>query len=145
MSKTADKFVIDAWIELHRANRLLLDNVERELKKKQLPPLDWYDVLLELSRDKEKGLRQFEISKKVLLNKHNLSRLLDRLETHGLLERQACEEDGRGNRVKITPEGENVLKNMWPIYRRTMLENFGNKLDQKELEQLIHTLAKIRN
>lgn len=145
MRKTADKIVIDAWIELHRANRLLLDNVERELKKKQLPPLDWYDVLLELSRDQEKGLRQFEISKKVLLNKHNLSRLLDRLETHGLLERQACEEDGRGNRVKITPEGENVLKNMWPIYRRTMLENFGNKLDQKELEQLIHTLAKIRN
>ena len=145
MNKKLDKFVMNAWIELHRANRLLLDKVETELKKNKLPPLDWYDVLLELSRDKEKGLRQFEIGKKVLLNKHNLSRLLDRLQSQGLLERNACEEDGRGNRVRITPEGENILKNMWPVYRFTIQENFGDKLNQKELEQLIQTLSRIRD
>jgi len=80
-----------------------------------------------------------------LLNKHNLSRLLDRLQSQGLLERNACEEDGRGNRVRITPEGENILKNMWPVYRFTIQENFGDKLNQKELEQLIQTLSRIRD
>ena len=144
MSNTLDILVTNAWIYLHRANRLLMEKVETELKKNQLPPLDWYDVLLELSRDKEKGLRQFEISRKVLLSKHNLSRLLDRLELQGLLERQICEEDGRGNRIRITPEGEVMLKNMWPTYRRTMQENFGNKLTKNELEQLTQILSKLR-
>lgn len=145
MTKNIDKLVMDAWVELHRANRLLLDKVEKELKQNQLPPLDWYDVLLELSRDKKAGLRQYEISKKVLLNKHNLSRLLDRLESKGLLERHICEEDGRGNRVKITAQGEKTLSNMWPIYRDTMQKHFGDKLNQTELQHIIQALSRIRD
>jgi len=145
MRKKTDKIIIDAWIELHRANRLLLEKVEKALKNNQLPPLDWYDVLLELSHEKENGLRQFEISKKVLLSKHNLSRLLDRLESQGFIVRHVCEEDGRGNRVKITIQGENTLKKMWPVYRESMHESFGRKLSKEELTQLTQTLSVIRD
>lgn len=136
---------MQAWIELHRANRLLLDNVEAELKKYKLPPLDWYDVLLELNRDPVQGLRQYEIGEKVLLSKHNLSRLLDRLENNGLLGRYACEEDGRGNRIIITDEGKKTLKAMWPVYRNVMQSNFGDKLTNNELQQVAKILSKVRN
>ncbi|MDH5326046.1 MAG: MarR family transcriptional regulator [Gammaproteobacteria bacterium] len=135
---------MSAWIELHRANRVLLDAVEKALKQKQLPPLDWYDVLLELSRDSHNGLRQYEIGAKVLLNKHNLSRLLDRLEAKDLLSRQACEEDGRGNRVKITHKGEQTIQAMWPVYSGVMQSLFGDKLGYEELQQLAQMLRKIR-
>ena len=83
------------------------------------------------------------MGKKILLSKHNLSRLLDRLEANGLLQRCACEEDGRGNRVKITTEGEKTLKKMWLVYSKTMQECFGDKFTMKEFEQLVSILNKV--
>lgn len=143
MSKEPTKETIQAWIQLHRTHRLLLETVENSLKSKGLPPLDWYDVLLELHRDKSTGLRQYEIGEKMLLNKHNLSRLIDRLEKDGLVGRHACAEDGRGNRIKITGKGEKVLKQVWPVYAQSIQENFGAKLKSKEFIELSRILSKV--
>lgn len=132
-----------AWIALHRAQRLLLELVESDLKRNQLPSLEWYDVLLELNREKETGLRQYEIGERMLLNKHNLSRLLDRLEKQDLVRRYACEEDGRGNRIKLTPQGEAMLQQMWPVYGNAIQCYFGNKLSEIEQQALTNLLQKI--
>ena len=143
MKKEPSKEMTQAWIQLHRAHRQLLETVEISLKDKGLPPLDWYDVLLELQREKSAGLRQYEIGEKVLLNKHNLSRLIDRLEKNQLLKRYACAEDGRGNKIKITAKGEEVLKQVWPVYGQSLQENFGTKLKAKELMELSRILGKV--
>lgn len=143
MSKTPSEASLRAWIQLHRAHRLLLDTVEKALKSEGLPPLDWYDVLLELQREKRQGLRQFEIGDKVLLSKHNLSRLIDRLENEQLLGRYVCAEDKRGNRIQITDKGEKLLKRMWPVYRQVIQTAFGARLDADELGELSAMLAKV--
>lgn len=69
-----------AWVGLMRAQRVVLAAIEHDLKAAGLPPLGWYDVLLELVRTKEGKLRPFEIEERTLLAQHNLSRLLDRME-----------------------------------------------------------------
>lgn len=143
MSKKPHKDTIHAWIQLHRAHRLLLEEVEKKLKDNGLPPLDWYDVLLELHREKDTGLRQFELGEKILLNKHNLSRLIDRLEKNQLVGRYVCEEDGRGNRIKITDKGEKMLKKIWPVYGESIQESFGVKLNNGEIVELSCILSKI--
>jgi len=134
---------INAWISLHRAHRLLLDKVESELKRHELPPLDWYDVLLELHRAGTQGLRQYQIGERILLTKHNLSRLLDRLEKQDLLTREVCEEDGRGYRVFLSGAGSRLLKTMWPVYRRAILTYFSNKLSDAELKAINASLEKV--
>jgi len=143
MSKEPTKETIQAWIQLHRAHRLLQETVENSLKSKGLPPLDWYDVLLELRRERSTGLRQYEIGEKILLNKHNLSRLIDRLEKNQLVGRHACAEDGRGNRIKITDKGEKMLKQVWPVYGQSIQEGFGIKLKPKEFIELSRILSKV--
>ena len=143
MSKESTKETIQAWIQLHRTHRLLLERVENSLKSNALPPLDWYDVLLELHRDKNKGLRQYEIGEKILLNKHNLSRLIDRLEKNQLVGRHVCAEDGRGNRIKITEKGEKILKQVWPVYGQSIQESFGIKLKSNEFVELSRILSKV--
>lgn len=143
MSKVPTKKAVRAWIQLHQVQRLLMERVEAPLKNNELPPLDWYDVLLELHRAKSSGLRQYEISKKILLNKHNLSRLIDRLEKNKLVGRHACAEDGRGNRIKITAKGETILKQVWPVYSQSIQDSFGAKLDSDELTELSRILSKV--
>jgi DNA-binding MarR family transcriptional regulator len=143
MSEKPTKETIDAWILLNRTHRRLLESVEKALKENGLPSLDWYDVLLELHREKRSGLRQYQIGEQVLLNKHNLSRLIDRLEQNRLVGRYVCEEDGRGNRIHITEAGEAMLKKMWPVYSQAIQQNFGDKLTASETVELTHMLSKV--
>ena len=75
--------IVQAWARLLKAERLALARVETALKQAGLPPLAWYDVLLELERAGEAGLRPFELERALLLAQYNLSRLLDRIERGG--------------------------------------------------------------
>jgi len=117
--------------------------VEKALKDAVLPPLGWYDVLLELYREKPAGLRQYEISEKILLSKHNLSRLIDRLAKNKLVTRHTCEEDGRGTKIRITDEGVKIMKKIWPVYSRSIQENFETKLTPSEFVTLQQMLKKV--
>ena len=125
-----------AWVLLIRVQQVLLGQVEAALKDVGMPPLSWYDVLLELSRNPSAGLRQYEIGERVLLNKHNLSRLIDRLESDGLVKRQACDIDGRGNIVKITGKGAQLKQEMWPVYAKTIQELIAEPLTATQMRSL---------
>lgn len=117
--------------------------IEQSLKNQGLPPLSWYDVLIEVHRAGSEGLRQFEISNKTLLPKHNLSRLIDRLEKEKLVRRQTCSEDGRGNLILITEEGTEVLKRMWPVYGSGIHEGIEGSLEPEEVLMLAELLEKL--
>lgn len=136
MDEKPGETAIMAWARLLRAQQVLLERVEADLKQADLPPLEWYDVLLELKREESGRLRQFELGGKVLLSKYNLSRLLDRLEDAGLVRRQACKEDGRGTDVTITAAGRALQKRMWPVYRQAIGRHFARHLSTGEAEQL---------
>jgi len=138
-----DEISITAWARLVRAQQVLLERVEADLKQGGLPLLRWYDVLLELHRAGSSGLRQFEIGAAVLLSKYNVSRLLDRLEKEKLLERYVCEEDGRGARVQITDAGRDLVKRMWPVYSAAITEHFAQHFTKTELKQLAMLLGRL--
>lgn len=146
-SKTAampSERAVTAWARLVRINTGVLERVQSALKAAGLPPISWYDVLLELHRAGKAGLRQYEICEEVLLTKHNLSRLVDRLEREGLVERQSCPEDGRGNVVRITPAGSDLLRRMWPVYGQVLHQEIESRLSASELADLSRVLARLR-
>ncbi len=122
---------------------MLLTTIHSALKSAGLPPLVWYDVLLELHRSPTRGLRQYEIGDQILLPKYNLSRLLDRLEREGLVERQSCSEDGRGNVVRITSAGTELLRRVWPVYGAVISEQLEGKLTSTEITALGEILNKL--
>jgi DNA-binding MarR family transcriptional regulator len=135
--------VLQVWVRLIRARDKLVRNVEATAKAKGLPPLGWYDVLLELSRDGGRKLRPVELEKELLVAQYNLSRLLDRMEEAGLIERTACPGDGRGQMVALTPEGRAMQKRMWPTLRAAVEEHVAPGLSERELEQLARLLGAI--
>jgi DNA-binding MarR family transcriptional regulator len=139
MSPKLQRSQLDAWRSMLRGQALLIEQVERELAAAGLPPLGWYDVLTEL--DKAGGrLRIHELADAVILSRSGLSRLLDRLETAGLLRREPCEDDRRGAYAAITQEGRDMLDRMWPVYERCLLEHFAPQLDRAAARVLRSTL-----
>jgi DNA-binding MarR family transcriptional regulator len=140
--KRIDK-VLQVWVRLIRARDKILRNVEATAKAKGFPPVAWYDVLLELSRGGGRKLRPVELEKELLVAQYNLSRLLDRMEEAGLVNRIACPGDGRGQMIELTPEGRAMQKRMWPILRDAVDEHVAPKLTERELEQLVLLLGAI--
>jgi len=143
MSRKPSETAVTAWARLIRAQQALLERVEADLKEAGLPPLGWYDVLLELNRVEEGRLRQHEICGKVLLSKYNLSRLLDRLEEEGLVKRQPCKEDGRAAVVGITAAGRALQKKMWPVYEQAIERYFARHLSAGEAQQLAELMGRM--
>ncbi|MEE4010890.1 MarR family winged helix-turn-helix transcriptional regulator [Roseibium sp. FZY0029] len=134
---------IDAWARLQRASGAVLARVETRLKADGFPPLGWYDVLLELSRAEDRTLRPVEIEKRMLLAQYNVSRLLDRLAAAGYIEKLKSPEDGRGVSVRVTSEGEALLKAMWPCYQAAVEAEFTNHLEPGDAETLWDVLGRL--
>jgi DNA-binding MarR family transcriptional regulator len=133
-----------AWTGLVRTQQFLINRVEKELRENGLPPLSWYDVLWELERVPRGKLRLNEMGKRVLLDKYNVTRLVQRLENEGLVRRVPCPADGRGVFARITPEGRKLRSKMWPVYERAVKEHFLSKLVKKDIAQLDALIQRIR-
>ena len=143
MPQKPSKQAVLAWARLLKAERLALARVEAALKQAGLAPLAWYDVLLELERAGEMGLRPFELERALLLAQYNLSRLLDRIRREGLIERAPCPQDGRGHVLRLTARGRSMRKAMWPVYAQAIEAAVGSFLDETEAETLSALLARI--
>lgn len=130
-----------AWVRLMRAQQIVLAAIEQDLKAADLPPLAWYDVLLELARAEDGRLRPYEIEQRTLLAQHNLSRLLDRMEKAGLVQREVFPEDGRGRWVLITEPGRARQARIWTVYASALQRHLGDKLDDAQADHLAELLA----
>jgi DNA-binding MarR family transcriptional regulator len=132
-----------AWRAFLRAHSTMLRRIGRDLEEAGLPPLAWYDVLAALRDAPKQRLRQVELAERVLLSNSGLSRLVDRIEAKGLVERNACSSDRRSFHVRLTDEGAAMLESMWPVYARGIAEDFLPALgtNPDELRERLETIA----
>jgi DNA-binding MarR family transcriptional regulator len=143
MTSEPSESTVRAWTRLLRAHQAALGHVEGALKTAGLPPLAWYDALLELERAGADGLRPFALEVQLLLPQYGLSRLLARLEGAGLIVRRPCPGDGRGQMIAITDAGRATRAAMWPVYAAALQEAVGARLSADEAARLADLLARL--
>ena len=136
---------IRVWARFIRVEQQLLDKVEDDLKASGLPPLVWYDVLLELTRSVGGRLRHKQLHARMLLAKYNLSRLIDRMTAEGLVTREPVDDDARGASINLSDAGRAMQKRMWPVYQRAISRHFARRLDRAETEALGEILGKLQS
>ncbi|MEP3278800.1 MAG: MarR family winged helix-turn-helix transcriptional regulator [Stappiaceae bacterium] len=136
---------IAVWTSLVSVNRVLLEEVENALKEESLPPLSWYDALLEIEKAGESGIRPYELKERLLLPQYGTSRLLERIAKAGLLNRGDVEDDGRGQVITLTPKGRDIRQAMWPVYAAVLTQSIEQNLSQTEAVELARLLEKLRH
>ena len=130
-----------AWVQLIRAHRSALCQVEKALRAADLPPLEWYDVLLELERGGP--LRPRDLQERLLFAQYNLSRLLDRMESAGIVTRERCSDDARCQWVRTTEAGNALRQRMWPVYACAIRAAVGEKLSDAQADKLGDLLERL--
>jgi DNA-binding MarR family transcriptional regulator/GNAT superfamily N-acetyltransferase len=86
-----------------------------------------------------------DLSKELGLDAGYLSRILDRLEQHGLIQKVPSESDGRQRLLRLTPDGEKVYSLLDSRSRESILDMLNNlsEQDQNCLVQAMNTIERL--
>src|SRR5918998_6595252 len=125
-----------AWRGLLRVHSALVKALDAELLAEHDLPLTSYEVLINLQAAPGHRRRMAELAEGVLLSRSGMTRLVDRLERDGLIERDACIEDGRGMFAVLTDKGEELLSRARRTHLDGVRERFLRHFSEDELEQL---------
>jgi DNA-binding MarR family transcriptional regulator len=134
---------VQAWRSFLEAHALLVDALERELMEEQGLPLAFYEVLVRLAGEPEGRLRMQDLAGRLLLSRSGFTRLCDRMETGGLLQRTRCPSDRRGVYAEITIPGREALEAAAPVHMRGVQEHFARHLGSPDLAVLRQLLERV--
>lgn len=122
-----------AWRGLLRVHAALAKLLDAELARAHDLPLSSYEVLITLQAAPAKRCRMAELADRVLLSRSGMTRLVDRLEREGLLERDTCTSDGRGCFAVLTEAGGRLLAQARPTHLAGVRERFLAHFAEDEL------------
>jgi DNA-binding MarR family transcriptional regulator len=128
-----------AFLEAHAA---ITKALEAELERERDMPLAWYDVLLQL-HEADGRLRMSELANRLLTHRSSLTRLIDRMESAGLVTREGCPSDGRGSMAVLTREGREAMRRAAPVHLRGIQEHFAGYLTDSDVVAMHRALAKL--
>lgn len=134
----------EAFKAMRSAYLLVSERFEKELAEAGLPDLGFFGVLLALSEE-SKPSRPKDLLRKVNVTKSGLTRLVDRIEKAGLVERTYCPSDRRGTFLVITDQGRETLAQMLPVRERVFRENFIDLVDEEDAETVARVMNNVAN
>jgi DNA-binding MarR family transcriptional regulator len=135
-NESTEREAVLAWRSFLEAHAGLVDVLERELQQERGLPLAFYDVLVQLGETPEGRLRMQDLAERLLLSRSGFTRLCDRMETAGLLQRARCPSDRRGVYAEITPAGTKALEEAAPVHQRSVEDHFARHLGSADLKAL---------
>lgn len=102
-----------------------------------------FEVLLLLARAPEQQMRRTDLAQEVRLSPSGVTRMLDRLETSGLVEKGACASDARVSYAVLTDAGASKLEESSPDHFAAVERLLGGRYNQDELASLAELLGRV--
>jgi DNA-binding MarR family transcriptional regulator len=141
-SPTREQLAI--WRVFLECGYALIDILDAELQAQAEMTLRWYDVLVNLD-EAEHPVRMNELASRILASKSGLTRVIDRMEEAGLVERHRPRDDRRAIQVVMTPKGAQALQAARLVHRRGIYEHFAQHLDDRDFTTLLHALEPVHD
>jgi DNA-binding MarR family transcriptional regulator len=127
---------LGAWRGLLRVHASLVRALDAELDAQHGVPISSYEVLIHLADAPDGRMRMRDLADAALLSRSGLTRLVDRLERDGLIERASCPSDARGAFAVITDAGRALLDRARPDHRAGVRRRFLDHFEEHELLRL---------
>ncbi len=127
------------WTTLSRVREVLA----REMEDETGLPFEHYVILLTLARADDETVRPSELADTLPITRSGVTRLIDRLEGDGIVERRSCATDGRGRVVGLTPAGRDVFREAGRTHLRGLDHHIGSHLTVDEMSELRRLTTKL--
>ncbi|MBT2695867.1 MarR family transcriptional regulator [Bacillus sp. ISL-40] len=129
------------FLILMQTSKAIHDRIKEEMAKNKLGITEF--SVLEVLYQKGKQTIQ-QIGNCILVSSGSMTYCLDKLEQRGLLSRNACPDDRRMIHVRLTDDGNKLMKEIMPKYQE-LIEDMFDSLNSDEAETLVNLLKKVRN
>src|SRR5213595_2812490 len=111
----------------------LIDVLDAELERDAGMPLRCYDALVHLEETPD-GLRMNELAERILYSKSGFTRVVDRLEAAGLVQRVRPDNDRRSILVVLTDEGRTAMERARRHHRHAIEQHFSRHLSETDIK-----------
>lgn len=136
---------IGAYGRLLEVQRRLHRIIDRSLRDHFGISSVWYEALLRLGRSPQRQMSISQLGEQVVLTSGGATRLVDRLEAVGYIERIACPSDRRVQWVRLTEVGLAMLVAATEVHLRDLDTHFSSHLTTEEMATLSGLLDRIRS
>jgi DNA-binding MarR family transcriptional regulator len=134
---------VRAWINLQQVNRVLEGVLETRIREVADLSLPEYEALFRLRITSGHPLHMSEIASQLINSPSGMTRIADRLEKDGLIERETPPDNRRVVLVKLTDRGREVLERADHAFRGGLEESFSSHLSEIELADLRRLMRKL--
>jgi DNA-binding MarR family transcriptional regulator len=114
--------MLDRWSELENQHARVREALERALQREHRISLSEYEVLRRLAESPEGHRRIQELAEEIHLSQSALSRLVQRLEDDGYVQRAVCDFDRRGVFACVTDAGRKAQAEAHPTHVAVLAE-----------------------
>ncbi|WP_020591889.1 MarR family winged helix-turn-helix transcriptional regulator [Kiloniella laminariae] len=130
------------WIRMLRTTRFVEARLREFLRDNYDTTLPRFDVMAALYRSSD-GLKMSELSKLLLVSNGNVTGIIERLVTDGLVLRVNVEGDRRAMLVCLTAHGRKVFEGMARDHEALINDLFA-ELDDEDLDGLVPVLSRLK-
>jgi DNA-binding MarR family transcriptional regulator len=138
--RPADGTVPRAWVQLLRVHATMTHEMDGRLRAAHGLALSEYEVLLFLSWAPDVGMRPVDLAKAVLLTQGGITRMLDRLDRAGAIERSRSTDDGRVVYARLTDAGRKRLRDAASTHVTDVRDLFAKRFADDEMATLASLL-----
>lgn len=140
----ASKDALRVWLYLLKCSKRLEQEISDRFRVQFESSLSRFDVLAHLDFAGSEGLSTSQLAARLLASKGNITRLLDRMESDGLIERSHAETDRRVSRIRLSPGGAALFGRMAPAHENWCQEILGG-LDEGDRDHLVRMLRGLKD
>src|SRR5881296_3768525 len=134
---------LNAWGAFLTAHKALETILSRELVSACGLPLTWFDALAQLRMAPAQRLTMTQLASALLFSKSGLTRLIDRMEEAGLVERLARPGDRRSLHIALADAGEQKYRQALPIHLDHVKRHFAAHIEDGEAAAVEAALVRI--
>src|SRR3954453_1177582 len=133
-----------SWRTFIESSWALHTHLEDELRAATGLSMNDYHVLVVLSEAPERRLRMGELAGRLVFSPSRVTYQISSMVRRGLVRKQSCPEDGRGQEAVLTDEGLAALEAAAPLHLITVRDSFVDRLDADELAVITRVFDKVR-
>jgi DNA-binding MarR family transcriptional regulator len=131
-----------AWIGLLATHRRLTRELDAELEAAHGLTLSGLELLVRLASAPEHWLRLSSLASEAGLSLSRVSRIVDVLESRGLIARRPCPADARAINAELTPAGLELAKAAQSTHLAAVRERFFDRLSDAEITTLANVFLR---
>jgi DNA-binding MarR family transcriptional regulator len=134
---------IGAWRTFLQAHARITRRLDEELQAAHGLSLAEYDALLQIAHAPGRRVRMNVLANRVILSRSGITRLVDRLEADGSVERSPCTTDARGQEAVLTAAGLDRLRSAATTHLVGVRRYFLDRFDTKDLDAIERSLGRV--